>query len=190
MRWARLPITVPHNRLVIRCKHRIVPASDAHQLGGSACECKPMTFNRALFGGWAATYRMMATVIARGIVATHPTKIFLRTAMLILFFIPRIFWAIPTPTTAPTKQCDVLTGRPRALHTSTATAAPIYDVRRGAESIVDEEEEKEANQVLCCAVLGGVALGGVALGGVVWCWWRRSVVRWRREGKGGRKGGA
>jgi len=32
----------------------------------------------------------------------------------------------PTPTTAPTRQCEVLTGRPSAELTRTATAAPIW----------------------------------------------------------------
>ncbi len=32
--------------------------------------------------------------------------------------------AIPTPTTAPTKQCDVLTGKLNDVDNNTATAAP------------------------------------------------------------------
>lgn len=73
----------------------------------------------------AAKNTITATSIAKGMVTSQPSTI-LPSALALIFPPPTVnFCATPTPTTAPTKQCEVETGIPNADEAKTATAAPI-----------------------------------------------------------------
>ena len=66
------------------------------------------------------------TIMARGMVAAQPTTIFLSMETFSSLSSPTSRPTMPTPMTAPTKQCDVETARPNIVLESTATAVPIW----------------------------------------------------------------